>query len=110
MVSEDKGQHMLSSAVPSVESNSCSGLRASVPNIVSDEAHRIQTHVVDLDMLETAQQRLSEDFLFSENLEYETILDSASSPDQSGILTPPSSSRKNSPTPTRRSHQLKQYT
>lgn len=102
---------MLRSAVPLIDSSAGSGLRASVPNIVADESHRIQTHVIDLEMLEQAQQRQShEAILLADCLDFEAILDSASSPDQSGILTPPSSSQKNSPTPPRLPPQLEPYT
>ncbi|XP_063977631.1 G1/S-specific cyclin-E1 [Diachasmimorpha longicaudata] len=106
----EEDPHILSrSTVPPVESHAGSGLRATVPNIVLDESHRIQTHVVDLAMLEKAQQR-------HKDLECHSIdsLDSTSldtnSPDQSGILTPPSSSQKNSPTPPRLPPQLEPYT
>ncbi|OXU27807.1 hypothetical protein TSAR_006197 [Trichomalopsis sarcophagae] len=110
-VAEERAQQMLRSAVPLIDSSAGSGLRASVPNIVADESHRIQTHVIDLEMLEQAQQRQSnEAMLLSDCLDFEAILESASSPDQSGILTPPSSSQKNSPTPPRLPPQLEPYT
>lgn len=109
-VNEDRGQQMLRSAVTLVDtSSSSSGLRATVPNIVLDESHRIQTHVIDLDMLENAQQRQTHDALLSDFNDFE-VLDSGSSPDKTGILTPPSSSQKNSPTPPRRQTALEPYT
>ncbi|KAJ8684408.1 hypothetical protein QAD02_020200 [Eretmocerus hayati] len=110
-VSEERAQQMLRSAVPLVDSGSGSGLRVSVPNLVIDESHRIQTHVIDLEMLELAQQRLSDESLLNDCcVDLDAILESGSSPDQSGILTPPSSSRKNSPTPPRRTAQRQPYT
>lgn len=99
---------LLRSSVPPVETHAGSGLRASVPNIVMDESHRIQTHVVDLNMLEKAQQRLAVDILQLDCID--TNLDSVGSPDQSGILTPPSSSQKNSPSPSPNFSQLHPYT
>ncbi|XP_066601041.1 G1/S-specific cyclin-E1-like [Prorops nasuta] len=97
-VAEEEPQFLLRSAIPPSESHSGSGLRATVPNIVMDESHRIQTHVVDLNMLEKAQQRLTGELLLLDINEHDTKLDSVQqSPDKSGILTPPSSSQKNSP-------------
>lgn len=108
-VSEESSQLLLlRSSVPPVETHSGSGLRASVPNIVMDESHRIQTHVVDLAMLEKAQQRMAVELLQLDSID--TNLDSVGSPDQSGILTPPSSSQKNSPTPSPQMPQLHPYT
>ncbi|XP_012284988.1 G1/S-specific cyclin-E [Orussus abietinus] len=110
IVAEEGSQLLLRSAVSPVESHSGSGLRATVPNIVMDESHRIQTHVVDLTMLEKAQQRLTLDMLEMDSVERDTNLDIEGSPNQSGILTPPSSSQKNSPTPPRHAPQLHPYT
>ncbi|XP_015597645.1 G1/S-specific cyclin-E1 [Cephus cinctus] len=109
-VAEEGSELLLRSTVPPVESHSGSGLRASVPNIVMDESHRIQTHVVDLNMLEKAQQRLATEGLTLEPIERETNLDNIASPNRSGILTPPSSSQKSSPTPPRLPLQLHPYT
>ena len=110
-VAEERAQQMLRSTVPLVDTSSGSGLRVSVPNIVVDESHRIQTHVIDLEMLELAQQRQTQEaLLLADCIDFEAILDSGSSPDQSGILTPPSSSQKNSPTPPRLPPQLEPYT
>ncbi|KAK0096146.1 hypothetical protein PV326_006291 [Microctonus aethiopoides] len=99
-VSEDGSQLLLRAAIPPVENNSGSGLRASIPNIVLDESHRIQTHVVDLNMLEKAQQRHNKmEVLQLELLDNNSSLGLTDSPgDESGILTPPSSNQKNSPT------------
>ncbi|KAF7992919.1 hypothetical protein HCN44_005700 [Aphidius gifuensis] len=103
----DEGQQLLlRTAIPSVEINSGSGLRAAVPNIVLDETHRIQTHVVDLKMLEKAQTRL----INNDSIDNNSSLDITDSPDKSGILTPPSSSQKNSPSPPRLPPQLEPYT
>lgn len=106
-VADEGSQLLLRSAGPPIETNSGSGLRASVPNIVLDESHRIQTHVVDLNMLEKAQQRHNSDQIEPDN---SSSLDTLTSPDQSGILTPPSSSQKNSPTPPRLPLTLEPYT
>ncbi|XP_034951727.1 G1/S-specific cyclin-E-like [Chelonus insularis] len=111
-VNEEGSQLLLRSAVVPVDVHSGSGLRALVPNIVLDETYRIQTHVVDLTMLEKAQQRISN----SENEKLDTVDQNSScellpgSPDQSGILTPPSSSHKNSVTPQRLPLSLEPYT
>ncbi|XP_057328056.1 G1/S-specific cyclin-E1 [Microplitis mediator] len=106
----DEGSQLLRSAVTPVETNSGSGLRASVPNIVLDESHRIQTHVIDLSMLEKAQQRHESNELPLEVFDQNSSLGTPGSPDQSGILTPPSSSQKNSPAPSRLPPQLEPYT
>lgn len=106
----DEGSQLLRSAVTPVETNSGSGLRASVPNIVLDESHRIQTHVIDLSMLEKAQQRHESNELPLEVFDQNSSLGTPGSPDQSGLLTPPSSSQKNSPTPSRLPPQLEPYT
>lgn len=94
-IAEQNSQSLLRSTISSVESHTGSGLKATVPNIVMDESHRIQTHVVDLDMLEKAQQRLIEEmsstFVNDADVNVET-----GSPNESGLLTPPSSSQKNS--------------
>lgn len=88
----DEGGHLLlRNTNPTVETHTGSGLRATVPNIVLDESHRIQTHVVSLTMLEKAQQRLAE-----QCTDNGTFLDSIGSPNQSVILTPPSSDQKQS--------------
>lgn len=106
----EEGENLLRSAAPTTETNAGSGLRASVPNIVLDESHRIQTHVVDLTMLENAQRRLAKDVLSLDCLETEINIDSNSPDNQNGLLTPPSSSQKNSPTPPRLPPQLHPYT
>ena len=111
IVAEEGSQLLLRSSAPPIECHAGSGLRASVPNIVMDESHRIQTHVVDLTMLENAQRRLAQDVLSLDCLETEINLDSSNSPDnQNGMLTPPSSSQKNSPTPPRHPTQILPYT
>ncbi|KAF7399049.1 G1/S-specific cyclin-E1-like [Vespula maculifrons] len=111
-VLEDGSQFLLRSTIPPVESNSGSGLKATVPNIVMDESHRIQTHVVDLNMLEKAQQRLAEEILLVdvEETDVKTESDRHSSPNESGLLTPPSSSQKTSPTTPSLPPQLHPYT
>ncbi|KAK0162636.1 hypothetical protein PV327_006399 [Microctonus hyperodae] len=98
-ISEDGSQLLLRAGIPPVENNSGSGLRASIPNIVLDESYRIQTHVVDLNMLEKAQQRHSKmEILQLDLLDNNSSLGLTDSPgDESGILTPPSSNQKNSP-------------
>lgn len=109
-VAEEAPQVLLRSAVPPIESHSGSGLRAAVPNIVMDESHRIQTHVVDLNMLERAQQRLATELPLVETINPHTEFDNNGSLNRSGILTPPSSSQKNSPTPPRLPPPLHPYT
>ncbi|KAG7200284.1 hypothetical protein KM043_017750 [Ampulex compressa] len=110
-VAEEGSQFLLRSTVPPVESHSGSGLRATVPNIVMDESHRIQTHVVDLNMLEKAQQRLAGEIPPLDTNESDANVESGrQSPNESGLLTPPSSSQKNSPTPPRLPPQLHPYT
>ena len=111
IVAEEGSQLLLRSAAPPVECHTGSGLRATVPNIVMDESHRIQTHVVDLTMLENAQRRLAQQILSLDCLNTEINLDASNSPDnQNGMLTPPSSSQKNSPTPPHLPPQLSPYT
>lgn len=88
IVNEEESQALLRSAVPPLDTNSGSGLRATVPNIVLDESHRIQTHVVDLTMLEKVQQLQAAEIV-------EQPIDSPII--EGAILTPPSSSQKNSP-------------
>ncbi|KAK2576779.1 hypothetical protein KPH14_005423 [Odynerus spinipes] len=111
IVAEEGSQFLLRSAIPPVESHSGSGLRATVPNIVMDESHRIQTHVVDLNMLEKAQQRLAGEVSPIDIEETDTKTESGRhSPNESGLLTPPSSSQKNSPTPLCLPPQLHPYT
>lgn len=108
---EEGSQFLLRSTIPPVESYSGSGLRATVPNIVMDESHRIQTHVVDLNMLEKAQQRLKDDVPSTDTNESDSNTESGrQSPNESGLLTPPSSSQKNSLTPAHPSPQLHPYT
>ncbi|KAH0548430.1 G1/S-specific cyclin-E1 [Cotesia glomerata] len=111
-VAEEGSQLLLRSVVvPPVETHAGSGLRATVPNIVLDESHRLQTHVVDLSMLEKAQQLYeSNELSLVESFDQNSSLGTPESPDQSGILTPPSSSQKNSPTPSRLPPQLEPYT
>ncbi|XP_076622037.1 cyclin E isoform X2 [Colletes latitarsis] len=97
---EEGSQFLLRSTISPVESHSGSGLRATVPNIVMDESHRIQTHVVDLNMLEKAQQRLGDEIPSVDANESDSNTESGrQSPNESGLLTPPSSSQKNSTTP-----------
>lgn len=97
-LAEEDSQSLVRSTVASVESNSGSGLKATVPNIVADESHRIQTHVVDLNMLEKAQQRLAGEIPSGYVNDSDTNIESdRQSPNESGLLTPPSSSQKNSP-------------
>lgn len=99
---EEDSQCLLRSAITPVESHSGSGLKATVPNIVMDESHRIQTHVVDLNMLEKAQQRLVDEIPSTDTNESDSNVESGrQSPNESGLLTPPSSSQKNSTTPSR---------
>lgn len=65
----------------SSSSTHSSGLNKAVPNIVTDYSHNIQTHCINLEMLETAQmysQKLAEDE------EVKAL----------GLLTPPSSGCK----------------
>ncbi|XP_003690297.1 G1/S-specific cyclin-E1 [Apis florea] len=108
---EEDSQCLLRSAVTPVESHSGSGLKATVPNIVMDESHRIQTHVVDLNMLEKAQQRLVDEIPSTDTNESDSNVESGrQSPNESGLLTPPSSSQKNSTTPSRPPPQLHPYT
>ncbi|XP_029038801.2 G1/S-specific cyclin-E1-like [Osmia bicornis bicornis] len=108
---EESSQFLLRSTILPVESHSGSGLRASVPNIVMDESHRIQTHVVDLNMLERAQQRLVDEVPSVDTNESDSNPESGrQSPNESGILTPPSSSQKNSTTPPHPPPQLHPYT
>lgn len=111
IVAEEESQSLLKSTITSIESNSGSGLRATVPNLVVDESHRIQTHVVDLNMLEKAQQRLTRnvpsDYVNDSDANAES---GRQSPNESGLLTPPSSDQKNSPLPTYPSPQLQPYT
>ncbi|XP_043500130.1 G1/S-specific cyclin-E-like [Polistes fuscatus] len=111
-VFEDGPQFLLRSTVSPVESNSGSGLKATVPNIVIDESHRIQTHVVDLSMLEKAQQRLIEDLLPTdlEEIESKTESDLNSSPTENCLLTPPSSGQKNDPSTPSHPPQFRPYT
>jgi len=107
-VAEEESQALLRSTIAPVESHSGSGLKATVPNIVIDESHRIQTHVVDLDMLEKAQQRLLASGYVNDS---DTNVESGrQSPNESGLLTPPSSSQKNSPTSACPTPQLHPYT
>lgn len=103
----DGTQLLLRTTAPPVDSIGGSGLRAAVPNIVLDESHRIQTHVVDLQMLEKAQLRLTNDSFIDNNSSIDV---SDNSPDKSGILTPPSSSQKYSPTPIKLPPTLEPYT
>ncbi|XP_067002415.2 G1/S-specific cyclin-E [Anabrus simplex] len=65
------------------DSTSC-GLLKTVPRIVVDDSHNIQTHSVDMKLLEKAQERL------------ELQANTASSPvsPTPGLLTPPSSHKK----------------
>ncbi|KAG6801269.1 G1/S-specific cyclin-E1 [Apis cerana] len=108
---EEDSQCLLRSAITPVESHSGSGLKATVPNIVMDESHRIQTHVVDLNMLEKAQQRLVDEIPSTDTNESDSNVESGrQSPNESGLLTPPSSSQKNSTTPSRPPPQLHPYT
>ncbi|XP_069682131.1 G1/S-specific cyclin-E isoform X2 [Periplaneta americana] len=73
------------------DATSSSGLTKSVPDIVVDDSHNIQTHVVDLQMLDKAKMRLTE----LESLENPLIASPSSSSAAPGLLTPPPSSRKN---------------
>ncbi|XP_023244954.1 G1/S-specific cyclin-E isoform X2 [Copidosoma floridanum] len=113
-VSEESAQRQLRSSAPIIDNNNAaSGLRASVPNINIDQSHRIQSHTVDLEMLELSQQRQS--MILADCLELEGILDSeASSPaeiqEQSDLLTPPSSIQKNPSTSPRLPDQNEPYT
>lgn len=114
-VAEEQSQSLLKSTIMPVESHSGSGLKATVPNIVVDESHRIQTHVVDLEMLEKAQQ-LAEGIATGYVNDSDIIVESGrQSPNESGLLTPPSSSQKSSPvspcpTPQCSTPQLHPYT
>lgn len=95
IVAEEDSQSLLRSMITPVESHSGSGLKATVPNIVVDESHRIQTHVIDLNMLEKAQQRLAGEIPNGYVNDSDTNVESGrQSPDESGLLTPPSSSQK----------------
>ncbi|KAK1122948.1 hypothetical protein K0M31_008586 [Melipona bicolor] len=108
---EEDSQCLLRSTIISLESHSGSGLKATVPNIVMDESHRIQTHVVDLNMLERAQQRLVNETPSTDTNESDSNIESGrQSPNESSLLTPPSSSQKNSTTPSRPPPQLHPYT
>lgn len=108
---EEDSQCLLRSTIISLESHSGSGLKATVPNIVMDESHRIQTHVVDLNMLERAQQRLVHKTPSTDTNEPDSNVESGrQSPNESSLLTPPSSSQKNSTTPSRPPLQLHPYT
>ncbi|XP_033202361.1 cyclin E [Bombus vancouverensis nearcticus] len=108
---EEHSQCLLRSTITPVESHSGSGLKAAVPNIVMDESHRIQTHVVDLNMLERAQQRLVHEIPSTDTNESDSNAEPGrQSPNESGLLTPPSSSQKNSTTPSRPPPQLHPYT
>lgn len=110
-VAEEESQALLRSTIAPIESHSGSGLKATVPNIVMDESHRIQTHVVDLSMLEKAQQRSIGDIASSYITDSDTNVESgAQSPNESGLLTPPSSSQKSSPTSACPTPQLHPYT
>ena len=62
-------------------SSHCSGLNKAVPNIVVDDSHNIQTHAVNLDMLEQAQA-------------YNRKLIEEEEVKALGLLTPPSSGCK----------------
>ncbi|XP_043520991.1 G1/S-specific cyclin-E1 [Frieseomelitta varia] len=107
---EEDSQCLLRSTIISLESHSGSGLKATVPNIVMDESHRIQTHVVDLNMLERAHQRLVHKTPTDTNESDSNIESGRQSPNESSLLTPPSSSQKNSTTPSRPPPQLHPYT
>ncbi|XP_050455926.1 G1/S-specific cyclin-E1 [Cataglyphis hispanica] len=110
-VAEEESQSLLRSTITSIESHSGSGLKATVPNIVMDESHRIQTHVVDLNMLERAQQRLVGGVLNGYANDSDTNIESGrQSPNESGLLTPPSSNQKNSPLSSCPTPQLHPYT
>lgn len=111
IVAEEESQSLLRSTITSIESNSGSGLKATVPNLVVDESHRIQTHVVDLSMLKKAQQRLIREIPGGYANDSDANAESGrQSPNESGLLTPPSSDQKNSPVPTYPSPQLHPYT
>nr|CAD7597459.1 unnamed protein product [Timema genevievae] len=58
-----------------------------MPHIIMDESHKIQTHSIDLNMLETAQQRLSSQSC----IDVSPLKEVPSSPT---VLTPPSSRKK----------------
>ncbi|KAK7864292.1 hypothetical protein R5R35_009548 [Gryllus longicercus] len=76
-------------AVASWQNSNCA-LSRTVPRIVSDDAHNIQMHSIDLRLLERAQQRLL--------AQQQTALCIEESPVAvaPGLLTPPASSKKSS--------------
>lgn len=103
-VAEKRDELVLRSKIPDIENPSTSGLRSIVPKLTIDEAYRIQPHAITLEMFEQVQQRQ----ILEINYESALNLDSASSPDRSGILTPPSSSHKAMTTPPRRPDPLEE--
>lgn len=89
-VVREEGQTQVTAAVrqgtASSETNTGSGLLKSMPHVVVDDSHNIQTHVVDLQMLDKAKARLNQILSVEES-----PLAVAPAP---GLLTPPPSSRK----------------
>lgn len=112
VLAEEDSQSLLRSTMTFVESQSSgSGLKATVPNIVVDESHRLQTHVVDLDMLKKVQQRLAGEIAGGYVNDSDANIESnVQSPNESALLTPPSSSQKNSPISPCPTPQLHPYT
>ncbi|KAJ9583124.1 hypothetical protein L9F63_022538, partial [Diploptera punctata] len=90
-VVREEGQSMVLASVRqgsvTTDSSSSSGLIKSIPHIVLDDSHNIQTHIVDLQMLDKAKARLSETATCSETPESPRHQSAAP-------LTPPSSSGK----------------
>uniref|UniRef100_A0ABD2WWJ4 Cyclin N-terminal domain-containing protein n=1 Tax=Trichogramma kaykai TaxID=54128 RepID=A0ABD2WWJ4_9HYME len=75
---EERPQELLRANIPRIEIKNRSFLKATLPNVVLDETHRIQTHVTDLEMLEIAQ-----------SLQLDAITTLDSSPEKTCLLTPP---------------------